>query len=241
MRNLTIAMIIAAFIMAASPVSAKGDAGTGLKYSWASRSIEGEFWGMAQGDIDRDGTVDTVLMERGRLRVGVLGAKRFEQAFECSWPTAAKAARVYLFDVDGDGDLEAALSAVEEGRPSSLVLDVDVASGACSEIVSRARFSLRVIDDPAEGPRLVGQGWSGAQFFSGAVREITLRKGSLKGGAKLNLPRNTKLYQFCLLPEIDGRPAFSRSYIPVTQRKAFYKNADGDTSTDPLKNAAIFS
>ncbi len=213
MRNSITTIFIAALLCLVNTTAEArgGEGGTGQRYAWASRAVEGQFWGMVQGDIDADGTPDTVLMERDRIHIGVLGGKGFDETFSCGWSTAARAARVYLYDTNGDGDLEAVVSAVEEGLPSSLILDVDVAAGRCSEIVSSARFSMRVIEIPADGGRwgkkLVGQGWSRAEFFSGDVRELTLAGKKLKGGTKLKLPWNTSLYDFAPLPEVEGRPA----------------------------------
>ncbi|MBN1282171.1 MAG: hypothetical protein JXA24_00155 [Proteobacteria bacterium] len=179
-----------------------------IRYAWAGPSIDGALWGMAQGDVDGDGAVETVLLARRRILVGRIGDAGFEQAFECRWGPAADAARVSLVDLDGDARLEAAISAVEEGMPSSLVLGIDMAARSCSEIATRVRRSLRAVElfDDAGAPRraLAGQGWSPAEFFSGAVRELALSKGKLAPGPRISLPRHTGLFQFAMLPPRDG-------------------------------------
>ncbi len=182
-----------------------------LKYAWAGKPIAGDLWDMAQADVDSDGAADTVLLERRRIRVGSLSEVGFAEKFSCGWKAAADAARVYLIDLDADGKPEAAISAVEDGLPASLVLRLDPAAGRCEEAVSYARYSVRALDVPDESGslrrKLVGQAWNQEKFFSGAVRELALFGNKLKAGERLDLPRYTDIYQFAMLASADGAPS----------------------------------
>ncbi len=179
-------------------------------YSWASQRIDGAVWGIAQSDVDGDGLVETVLLERARIRVGFFDDKSFKKDFICEWKGLAKAAKLYLYDLDGDGRDDAVITAIEDGLPASLALKIG--EDGCEQIVSRARWSLRVINMPAENgesspkKKLIGQGWSSQKYFIGPVYEIMFKEGKLRKAEKLKLPRDTELYGFALMPSIDGRP-----------------------------------
>ena len=201
-------LVAAADSLADEP--ARRDSAT-MNYSWAGNKIEAELWGMAQGDIDGNGSAETVLLERKDVRIGRIGEKGFEGLFTCTWKADAAGVRVYLFDIDSDGKDEAVVSAVEAGMPSSLILKIDPAAKSCTEIVSRARWSLRVIDLPAEGGdsgatkrALVGQGSNSQKFYTGPVMELKLKEKKLVADRKIDIPRYTELYQFILLPSVEG-------------------------------------
>ena len=164
---------------------------------------------MAQGDPDGGGQTSTVLLERRKVRIGRLSEKGFEERLSCGLGGQTQATRIFFFDVDGDGREELIVSAVENGLPASLVLKVD--GEACRTLVSRARWSLRVIDVPegigehaVKGRALVGQAWSTQSFFSGPIREMALKGDRLVSGRTLDLPKRAALFEFAYLPATDG-------------------------------------
>ncbi len=191
-----------------------------ISYSRAIKPIDAQIWAMAQGDLDGDSRVETLLAERGRIRIGHLGKKSFKEVGECSWSGIAKAAALYTIDIDGDGDDEIVISAVREGTPASMILDFEGA--ACKEIVSHSPWSLRVIDLPEnKGRILIGQGWSRSDYFAGSIYELKLSGKKLKRVKKISLPWKTRIYQFSMLPEIDGDSiiALQKGYERLSVRK----------------------
>jgi hypothetical protein len=208
----------------ARPPEASG--GVPLGYSWAIGPLDGDFWGLAHGDVDGDGSAESLLLERSRVRIGRLNSKGFDQLASCGWAGPAQGARVYALDLNGDGDDEIIISAVEEGLPASLVLDYE--KGSCRQLVSRARLSLRVIEIPepseskvdetrelparrtATRKALVGQGWSSDSFFFGPIYELKLSGKRFSRQKKLRLPRRTELYQFTMLPPRQGTPSLMK-------------------------------
>lgn len=174
-----------------------------ITYSWTGGRLEGQLWGVAQGDLDGDGRSETLLLERGLVRIGRYGEKAFEQLFACRWEEGAEAARIGLVDLDGDGREEVVISAVENGLPASMALRIDLAAQECRELFSRARWSLRAAELPAEGAAsrraLLGQAWSSQQFFEGPVRELRLEGGKLQAVSPVDLPKRVDLFEFTYL------------------------------------------
>jgi FG-GAP-like repeat len=184
-----------------------------IGYSRAIKPVDAEIWGMAQGDLDGDGKIETILAEREQILIGDLKGKSFKKRASCDWPGIAQAATVYAMDLDGDGDDEVILSAVEEGAPSSMILDYE--AGSCKRIATRLSWTMRVAYLPAgwDGEEskgrqvLIGQGWSRSNFFAGALYELKLNGSKIERVKKLKLPWKTRIYQFAFVPEIDGDPA----------------------------------
>ncbi len=202
------ATFLATPLCAASELEQAAGRVVGTPYNWASKRILGEYWGIAQADVNGDGEAETLLLARRSLDVGTFEGRKFKKGFSCGWKGDAEAARLDMMDVDGDGRKEALITAVEDGIPASLILKID--SGACKEIASHIPLSLRAAwlppkDDGAWSHAVVGQGWSNQEYFSGPVEEYRFDSGKLKRVSKLNLPRYTKIYRFAYLPPEDER------------------------------------
>lgn len=184
-----------------SQVSTSSGAQGLVNYTWASRRLEGAFWGMASGDIDGDGRRDIVLLKRRNILVGRFDGDAFIQEGSCNLEGQAEGARVYTMDLDSDGDDEIVISAVEGGMPASLILDFE--GNTCITILDHVRWSLRGVK--AQGQKLLlGQGWTSQSFFSGPVVKLATKNGGLKEGEALDLPRNVDLYEFEFLPSGEG-------------------------------------
>ncbi|MFH0799244.1 MAG: VCBS repeat-containing protein [Pseudomonadota bacterium] len=183
-----------------------------VSYAWASSRIGSPLWGMAFGDIDGTGR-KLLLLERGRVLVGKLGEKGFEQQALCDLPGRAEGARIYTMDLDGDGVEEIVVSAVEEGLPASLALSFK--DGKCRTLFERERWSLRVIEDLQARKTLTGQSWSSDSFFFGPVFELKFEGKKLKKVQKIGLPTAVNLFQFAALPGEDERLAVIKGYQPL--------------------------
>jgi hypothetical protein len=220
-----VALILAALVLSMPARAAgKGEGAPGVPYSWASSRMDGEMWGMALEDVDGDGADEFLLLEREQLVVGRIEGKKFKRSFACTWKGSAKATRLDLFDLTGDGMKEALITAVDEGRPASLALKVE--GKGCKQLLSDVALSLRVMRLPPRGDgtewaeRIIGQGWSSQQYFSGHVQEYRFENVKLKSAGRIKLPRYTMLYRFAFLPPEDDRTAvvLYRSAAPLEVR-----------------------
>jgi len=188
-----------------------------LGYSRASKHIDEVLWGIRTGDLDGDKVSDIVLLKRHKVRIGKLDGDGFKETAACGWPGDAEGTKLYLMDLDNDGDDEMIISAVNLGHPASMVLDYE--DGKCQTIVRNTHMSLRVL-----GPekKLVGQSWSSDEYFSGAIFEMILAKGKLKRASRLKLPWRTRLYQFTLEPAMEGAMSVvtqkGRAHLEIMQR-----------------------
>src|SRR3989338_3457790 len=90
------------------------------KQSWASRPIAGQLWGMAWADLGGDGEKQMLLLERHALRVAKIDGEAVTTSASFSWGSTVDGVRLFAMDVDGDGDEEAVVSAIQNGWPSSM-------------------------------------------------------------------------------------------------------------------------
>lgn len=221
----TAGLVLATLLWVAPARAAKAsEKVTGKPYSWASKRIDGEMWGMARSDVDGDGMPEILLLERRRLVIGAIDGRKFKQKFACNWKGAAKAARLDLIDLDDDGLDDALITAVEEGGPASLALKIE--GKGCKQLLGNVRLSLRAMWLPPRGDStewtrsIVGQGWSSQQYFSGPIEEYRFEKGKLRSAGRIKLPRRTQIYRFAFLPPEDDAASvvLYRSAAPLEMR-----------------------
>jgi hypothetical protein len=204
MKIQIIALIIAFLILPSSGISKDKNVIPDVKrinYSWASERVHKPFWGISVADLNGDGTKHTLLLERSRLSIGTFQGKKYVEAISCEWPGDSKGAKLDVFDFDNDGDAEAFITGVDDGVPSSIILDYE--GGECKTVMKDIRWSLRKTDlFSPKGQVLVGQWWNSHDYFAGPVYEMKIGKKKLKKGKRVPLPWRSKLYQFTLLHNV---------------------------------------
>ena len=168
---------------------------------------QGDFWDIATGDVDGDGVGDIVMLRRGGLEWGDFKSGNFLKKGDCSWKRPAKGAKLYLRDVDNDGKLEAVISAVDDGRPSSMIFNLG--HNSCRLFLDNIHISVR---DLGGKSGMAGQSWASNAYFSGSVYAIKVSNDGVKKEYRLKIPRRTGLYQFL---QVDGGVILQRGYSHI--------------------------
>lgn len=183
-----------------------------VNYSWAGKRLAGAYWGLAFGDVDKDGAKEAMLLLRRGVKIGKFAGEGFHEDASCNLPGLAEGARIYAYDLDNDGGDEIVVSAVEEGLPSSLALKFE--NGSCRVLVERARMSVRVALSDEGKKILMGQGWSSGSFFFGPIYEIKFEGGKFKEYSRVDIKKGVKLFQFAWVPG-GGGAVVVRGYNPL--------------------------
>ncbi len=199
-----------------SPPLLAGERASGVRernYTWAGQRIAGNILSLATARLKAGEADFLLLLTDKEILIGRLGGKGFEKIASCVLPGTVQGARIYSFDLDGDGIEEIIVSAVDDGIPASFALSYS--DGRCRTLFERERHSLRVIGEGEKN--LIGQGWSSGSFFSGPIVELSFASGKLKESARLRLPKGTGLFQFSLLPGGEGidRVALLKGSAPL--------------------------
>lgn len=187
-----------------------------INYAWATKRLNGSYWGIASGDVDGDGAKELLLLSRRNVKIFKLGsAGELDEVAICSVPGVAEGTHIYTMDLDGDKLDEILVSAVEEGLPASFALKYS--DKKCRTSFDRERLSLRVAADASGAKKILGEGWLSSAFFSGSIYELNYENGKLKVSARLDIPRYTNIFQFAELPAADGarRVALIKGYNPL--------------------------
>ncbi|MHB1397997.1 MAG: FG-GAP repeat domain-containing protein [Trichloromonadaceae bacterium] len=210
----------AGIVIAPAPVAAKSPSepaaagivplAQGLQEDiWHGPQMLGEPVGMAVMDFDRDGQMETAIAFADRIEIHRLLGRQWQSVARVDLGSRLKALALAAIDLTGDGSPELYLSAADGEQLASVVVEF---TGTDFQIVSRnLPWLMRVVDLPGRGPVLLGQELMTGKVAFGEEVFLLQRQGAkLVRGAGAGVPKNTNLYGFLPLPQVDGRTVFAR-------------------------------
>ncbi len=161
---------------------------------WRSTTMRGDLIGVALGDLDGDGTVETVACTERGVAVARRDGERFT-------PVAAAddlghIVAVSCFDSDGDGRDEIFLSGIAVERPHSQWLQLT--DDGLEVLASGIPYHLRAMDTP-QGRRLLGQEGALTAAFSGPIYAMRRDGAEIVADEPLDLPFHPDLFEFGFL------------------------------------------
>lgn len=95
-------------------------------------------------------------------------------------------------DVNRNGYAEIIVTSVVEDNLRSFILESE--EGRFKKITEKAGWYFRVLDDPKEGPTLMGQRMGADGLFTDPVYKFIWKKKSFERGTKMPFPRETSLF-----------------------------------------------
>ncbi len=158
---------------------------------WRSSTLRGDLIGVALGDVDGDGKLETVACSAS----GVVVARREGERFTpiTSRDDIGHIVSVSCFDTNGDGRDEIVLSGIAAERPYSQLWEMR--NGALQPSIEGIPYHLRAMDTP-QGRQLLGQAGSLNAPFSGGILPMRRQGDELVAGEPLELPFWPDLFSF---------------------------------------------
>jgi len=173
-----------------------------LQPAWTSKRMDATFWGITRGDVDGDGSNETVILEQTSLWIARVEGNSVTKSAEYKFPPYTQGLRVFAMNVDGRPGDEIIVSALAYDDPASFILNYD---GSTFRVLnSKIPWHLRVLKRNGQNA-LVGQRSIPDEFFTGKLYELKWQDGKVVHSDVLHLPRNTRLFEFALAPSVDGK------------------------------------
>jgi len=166
---------------------------------------------MDVGDIDMDGVEDLVLGGSDGVHVMLRKGSGLQEIAVLPLSAVQKVHSISIADLNGNGQKEIYISTEYQGNPHSF--SVEWQNGSFAPLFDKARWYIKVLDLPGEGPTLLGQrgnslsGRSGASLGISDEEQVPVRPGifrlllngdTLESGEKLSLPAHINLFDFAL-------------------------------------------
>jgi hypothetical protein len=213
------------------------DTGGGKEFNpqiWRSMSFNQVFNGIALGDVDGDGKIETVILTPKSVLIYRYDQQRAQKIAEITEGMRGTNIGVDVADINGNGTPEIFVTALTPTRRGleSFVLEYDGKS--FRRIVTDASWYFRVCSVPDRGKVLLGQEHKSGAPFSGRISEMTWRNGQYEPEVDvLANNRDTNVLGLAIGDIVPGQKetvvAFdSRNHIRVLDAggKELYKTPD---------------
>jgi hypothetical protein len=144
---------------------------------WKSRNLKIELKGLALGDVDGDGRIETILITNQKIFVYRSENKKFLKIKEISGERHQQFVAVDAADIKKDGRAEIFVTCL---NTNSNTLESFVLEWAGQDFVTVAKdqnWYYRVQTDPELGPVLLGQKRGHADLFTKGIYEIAWSQG----------------------------------------------------------------
>ncbi|MGD9175358.1 MAG: VCBS repeat-containing protein [Desulfobacterales bacterium] len=187
-----------------SPFITSGDYGMGASQFWKSRSLQQAVHGLALGDVNRDGKLETVIIsDHGVLIYAMMSGKFFKVA-EINEGVSHNLIAVDVADINANGTPEIFVSSLLTSRQAlnSYVLEFDGQNFV--KIVEKEPWYFRVVESSARGKVLLGQRHRKTNVFSGHLQELVWQGSGYIPQHSVAAPKGINALGVAMLDYIKG-------------------------------------
>lgn len=163
---------------------------------WKSRGLDMRIRGLALGDVDGDGKIETVVISSQKLIVYRLDDRRFYKTGEIEGKRYQQYVAVDVADINQNRRSEIFVTVLNSnsGGLESFVLEWN--GNSFIPITGLERWYFRVQNDPKRGLILLGQRRSHGSLFGSNVHELTWSSNGYISQQKVRLPGGVNIFEF---------------------------------------------
>jgi len=187
-------------------VSEEGGGGRELSPQfWRSAGMRHLFNGIALGDVDKDGKIETVILTPQTVLIFRKDQERFFQVFEYAESGQGYNIAVDVADINGNGIPEIFVTNLTPTRKglSSFVLEHD--GKTYRQIAENMPWYLRVCNLPERGKVLLGQESRMGSPHSTRIHEMIWRSGRYEPESPVNVSSALNVLGLTIADVMDGR------------------------------------
>ncbi|MEJ2730489.1 MAG: VCBS repeat-containing protein [Deltaproteobacteria bacterium] len=179
---------------------------------WRSASFRHLINGIAMGDVDRDGKIETVVVTPDDVIVYRAEGGKFYTAHEIKDEISRYPIGVDVADINGNGFPEIFVTSLAASRRTvdSVVFEYD--GQAFQKIVDGSSWYYRVCDVPNRGKILLGQKHRVAQPYSGRVYEMIWQNSDYVPEIEIKTPREIQVMGFSLGDILNDKQEVAAAY-----------------------------
>ena len=160
---------------------------------WKSANFKYLINGVALGDVDGDGKIETVTITPDAVVIFRSEGGQFRKITEISASSSKNLTGLDIADVNANGFAEIFVTSFNPKRTilNSYVLEFDGTN--FNQIIDDSPWIYRVANTPTRGKILLGQRPRIGKTFSGTIFEMNWQNGEYVPGDDIKTPRNTNL------------------------------------------------
>ncbi len=166
-------------------------AGGNRKGFWISNKFDGEFKGIAVGDVDGDGRNEIVVIDSQTVRICRKEGNDLKELYTIAGKPSSTYLTVDVADVKGTGTKQIFVTSQTGYNLNSFVLEYK--DNKFVRTASDLKWFFRVIEN-SSGTMLLGQTMGVAEPFSNPIHEIIWNNGKFVEGRQIKAPRGLSIY-----------------------------------------------
>lgn len=167
---------------------------------WKSKNFRMQIKGLALGDIDGDGKIETVMITKQKVHIYRSENDRFIKIKEIAGKKYYKYLAVDVADINKDGKAEIFVTCLDKSSKSLKSFVMEFNGSDFKTIADNENWYFRVIPRPVLGPMLVGQKMGISDLFMPGVYELVWTGSRYKpqGKVAMGLPENITVFGFTM-------------------------------------------
>jgi len=167
---------------------------------WKSKNFRMQIKGLALGDVDGDGKIETIMIENQEVHIYRSENDRFTKIKEIKGEKYYKYLAVDVADINKDGKAEIFVTCLDKSSKSLKSFVLEFNGSDFKTIADNENWYFRVIPRPVLGPMLVGQKMGVSDLFMPGVYELVWTGSSYKpqGKVAMGLPENITVFGFTI-------------------------------------------
>jgi len=168
-------------------------AGTSMNF-WKSRNFPHLLNGVAIGDVDGDGKIETILATPHKVLIYKNEHNRFYEAAKYEGPSNNNIIGVDVGDINGNGIAEIFVTSLNANRNRVNSMVIEFRGDNYKAIVGNSSWYYRVVPQPADGRKvLLGQRHRSGEPFSGRIYEMAWEQAEYVPGRQIKTPKEVNL------------------------------------------------
>lgn len=185
---------------------------TAFQKFWRSASFKHLINGIAAGDVDADGKIETVVVTPDEVIVYRAESGKFYKAHEIKERGSRYHIGVDVADINKNGFPEIFVTSLAATRKviDSIVFEYD--GEAFRKIVDGSSWYYRVVDVPGRGKILLGQKHRVAKPFSGRIYDMIWKNSEYVPEAEIKTPREIQVMGFALGDILNDKQETAAAY-----------------------------
>jgi TolB-like protein len=176
-----------------SPFIMARDDQAGEEKFWKSANFKHMINGIALGDVDGDGKIETVTVTPNAVIIYRSTDGRFQQLQEISAGRTKHLIGVDAADINANGKAEIFVTAFNPDKTVLLSFVLEYDGKNFVKIIEDSHWYYRIVDTPTRGKVLLGQRPKFGQPFSGSIHEMNWQSGDYVPGDEIKTPRQKNL------------------------------------------------
>ena len=188
---------------------------------WKSAAFKLVFNGIALGDVDGDGKIETVIITADKVIVYRYDQQRFQQIYEYAEGSQGVNIGVDVADINGNGMPEIIVTSLNPQRQNMASFALEYDGKAFRRIVNNASWTFRVCDLPDRGKVLLGQEPRHASPFKGKIFEMAWRNGQYEPETPISLSAAANVLGLTIGQIVKGQRETIVAYDPDDHIRVF--------------------